>query len=135
MQDAESTTGRPPHEPTDKTRMTVDGMAGCGVREDEIALFLDIDPKTLRKHYRRELDTAHVRANTAVANRLYKHATGESVAAAIFWLKARAGWRETQVIAFTEDDTHAELAASRAKLEKLLNGQPTEPDENADPEE
>ena len=76
---------------------------------------LDIDPKTLRKHYRRELDTAHIRANAAVANRLFKRATTDSVAAGIFWLKAQAGWRETQVIAFTEDDTQAELAAARAK--------------------
>jgi hypothetical protein len=35
-----------------------------------------------------------------VAENLYRKATGEgreAVTAAIFWLKARAGWRETQI--------------------------------------
>lgn len=123
------------HIPTEVTRGQVDAMAGVGVRHDEIAKYLDIDPKTLRKHYRRELDTAHIRANAAVANRLFKRATTDSVAAGIFWLKAQAGWRETQVIAFTEDDTQAELAAARAKLDKLVNGESIEPDPDGDLEE
>jgi hypothetical protein len=39
-----------------------------------------------------------VKANAKVAENLYRKATGEgreAVIAAIFWLKARAGWRET----------------------------------------
>ncbi len=58
------------------------------------------DPKTLRKHYRDELDTGHVKANAKVAENLYRKATGEgreAVVAAIFWLKTRAGWKETSV--------------------------------------
>jgi len=61
---------------------------------------LGIDPKTLRKHYRDELYHGHVKANAKVAENLFRKATGEgreSVTAAIFWLKARAGWRETSV--------------------------------------
>ena len=41
-----------------------------------------------------------VKANAKVAENLYRKATGEgreSVIAAIFWLKTRAGWRETSV--------------------------------------
>ncbi len=51
------------HEPTEKTRNEVQALAGFGVREDEIALYIGIDPKTLRKYYRPELDTGHIKAN------------------------------------------------------------------------
>lgn len=57
-------------------------------------------PKTLRKHYRQELDFGHTKANARVAEFLYRKATTEgsqAVTAAIFWLKTRAGWRETTV--------------------------------------
>jgi hypothetical protein len=73
-------------------------MAAYGVREDAIARVVGIDPKTLRKHYRDELDTGQVKATAKVAESLFRKATGEgpqSVTAAIFWLKTRGGWRET----------------------------------------
>ena len=75
-------------------------MAGYGVPEAEIAGVVGIDAKTLRKHYRGELDHGHVKANAKVAENLYRKATGdgrEAVIAAIFWLKTRAGWKETHV--------------------------------------
>jgi DNA-binding CsgD family transcriptional regulator len=89
---------RPSHRPDEDTRRQVEAMAGYGVREDEIAEFIGIDPKTLRKHYRSEQRRGHTKANAKVAENLYRRATGESreaVTAAIFWLKTRAGWRET----------------------------------------
>ena len=79
-------------------------MAAYGVPEKDIARVVGIDAKTLRKHYREELDTGHVKANTRVAEALYRKATGDgpqSVTAAIFWLKTRAGWKETQVTEMT----------------------------------
>ena len=36
-----------------------------------------IDPKTLRKHYREELDTGHVVANAKGAESLFRKATGD----------------------------------------------------------
>ena len=83
-------------------------MAGYGVPEADIAGVLAIDPKTLRKHYRGELDHGHVKANAKVAENLYRKATGdgrEAVIAAIFWLKTRAGWKETSVQEHTGKDT------------------------------
>src|SRR6478736_9649059 len=53
-----------------------------------------IAAKTLRKHFRAELDAGHSKANAKVAGNLYRIATGsgpEAVTAAIFWLKVRAG--------------------------------------------
>src|SRR5215204_3032313 len=91
---------RPAHKPEPGTRRQVEAMAGFGVPEADIAKVVKVDPKTLRKHYREELDTGHVKANAKVAENLFHKATGqgrEAVIAAIFWLKTRAGWKETLV--------------------------------------
>ena len=91
---------RPAHKPDPAIRRQVEAMAGYGVPEIDIAGVIGVDPKTLRKHYRGELDHGHVKANAKVAENLYRKATGEgreAVIAAIFWLKTRAGWRETSV--------------------------------------
>ena len=90
--------GRPQHEPSADQRRQVMAMAGYGVPESDIATVLEIDPKTLRKHYRTELDTRHIRGNSKVAESLYQKATGDgpaAVTAAIWWSKARMGWKET----------------------------------------
>ena len=89
--------GRPSHLPGPVERRQVEAMAGYGVPEADIAMVLRIDPKTLRKHYRDELDTGHILANAKVAKSLFRKATGDhrqSVTAAIFWLKVRARWKE-----------------------------------------
>ena len=73
-------------------------MAAYGVPELNIARVVGIDAKTLRKHYREELDTGQTKATAKVAESLYRKATTDghqSVTAAIFWLKTRGGWRET----------------------------------------
>ena len=88
------------HQPDALHRRQVEALAGYGVPEAEIAGMIGIDPKTLRKHYRNELAYGHVKANAKVAENLFRKATGEgreSVTAAIFWLKARARWKEISV--------------------------------------
>jgi hypothetical protein len=85
------------HKPTAVQRKLVEEMAAYGIPEEAIARVVAIDPKTLRQHYRDELDLGHVNANTKVARNLFTMATGtgrEAVTAAIFWLKTRAGWSE-----------------------------------------
>jgi hypothetical protein len=72
-------------------------MTELGLTQANISGLLEIDRKTLRKHFRRELDTGHIIANTAVARSLFEMATRHKVpAAAIFWMKARAGWKEAR---------------------------------------
>lgn len=91
---------RPAHKPDPVIRRQVEAMAGYGVPEADIAGVIGIDPKTLRKHYPDELKHGHVKANARVAENLFRRATGEgreAVIAAIFWLKTRAGWKETTV--------------------------------------
>ncbi|MFT8247346.1 hypothetical protein [Roseomonas sp. BN140053] len=106
-----------PFQPTEEQRKTVRAMSGYGVPQDDIATLLEIDPKTLRRHFRRELDRGSIEATAKVGQSLFRMATeGGSVAAAIFWMKARAGWREKQVVEVTarqsiEEMTDAELLA------------------------
>jgi hypothetical protein len=90
--------GRRAHRSDPTSRRQVEAMAGYGVPEHAIARVLAIDPKTLRRHYRDELDTGQVKATAKVAESLFRKATSDgpqSVTAAIFWLKTRGGWRET----------------------------------------
>jgi hypothetical protein len=90
--------GRPAFAPTDDQRRQVKAMAAYGVPQGDIATVLNIDAKTLRKHFWIELQTGSIEANAKVAQSLFQRATTEKgsagVTAAIFWLKTRAGWRE-----------------------------------------
>lgn len=94
--------GRPAHEPTEKERKMVESMSAYGIPQQDIAAVLGINRSTLLNHYREELDTARSKANAKVAEMLYRQATDidnpRSVTAAIFWLKTRAGWKETMTV-------------------------------------
>lgn len=72
-------------------------MAAYGIPETDIARVVGIDEKTLRKHYREELDLGETKANAQVAGFLFNAARNGNVTAQIFWLKTRARWRETPV--------------------------------------
>ena len=77
----------------------VEAIAAYGIPEDAIAKVLGITPTDLRLRYADEPDTGSTKANSRVAENLYRRATGEgrdAVTAAIFWLKTRAGWRESR---------------------------------------
>ena len=86
--------GRPRFDPSTKDRDTVRAMSAAGHLQSEIAAVIGVDLKTLRKHFRMELDLAHIQANAAVASKLYQMAMAGNLGACIFWLKARAGWRD-----------------------------------------
>ena len=104
--------GRPAFLPTDEQRRQVEAMVGFGIPEAQIARLIDnpqtkrsIDEKTLRHHFRNEIDTGQVKANTAVAQSLFRMATsGNVVAAAIFWAKTRMGWKETAAVEMSGKD-------------------------------
>ena len=88
----------PRYTPTEGQRRVVKTMAAYGIPQDAIAKVVHCSEPTLRRAYRYELDTAVHEANARVAQCLYQQATTPgNVAASIFWLKARAGWREKQV--------------------------------------
>jgi hypothetical protein len=89
--------GRRAHKPDPAQRRQVEAMAAYGIPEIDIAMVLGVDPKTLRKHYRDELDMGETKANAQVAGFLFNSARSGNVTAQIFWLKTRARWRETPV--------------------------------------
>ncbi len=86
---------RPTYEVTAKMRKMVKAMASLGCRHEDIARMMEMTPKTLRKHFRSELDTGAIEANNKVVQSLFEMATtGKNPTAAIFWAKTRCGWRE-----------------------------------------
>lgn len=93
-----------PHIPQSNDRETVSKLAAVGIPQKDIATVLGIDAKTLRKHYRNELDKAMTEANAAVAGKLYNAAMAGSVPAMIFWCKTRMGWRETGTLEISQKD-------------------------------
>src|SRR5690606_25445965 len=103
-----------PHEPTDKTRAEVSALYSFGIPQEDIARYIGVDAKTLRKYYRDELDNSVTKANAAVGRFLYQNATGNTlkdgashsdcVRAAMFWAKTRMGWSETQKLEHTSPD-------------------------------
>jgi len=64
--------GRPPFQPTDEQRRMVRSMAAFGNTQDQIAKVLGVCSRTVRKHFRIELDRAAVQANNQVAQSLFK---------------------------------------------------------------
>lgn len=120
--------GRPAYEPTDKDRAQVKLLAAFGVREDDICKLLGISPPTLRKHFRDELELGHLEANAKVAQSLFKMATNSTkpnVAAAIFWLKVRAGWKDANAVpvgAKAQREEDSKTAEAGTSWDGLLAG-------------
>jgi hypothetical protein len=90
---------RPCFTPSDDQRRMVKAMAAMGIPQEQVGQLINCrSPKTLRKHFREELDVAASEANFNVAKVLYNLATsGKVPAATMFWLKCRAGWRESPI--------------------------------------
>ena len=85
------------HKPTQSDRETVKRLSALGVPHEDIATRLKISADTLVKYYKDELDEGRIDANAAIAGTLFNQAKKGNTAAAIFWLKTRARWKETQV--------------------------------------
>src|SRR6187551_2014848 len=117
--------GRRAHQPDPALRRQVEAMAAYGIPEPDISRVVGVDPKTLRKHYRDELDLGATKANAQVAGFLFNSARNGNVSAQIFWLKTRAS-KETP-------SEHRHLAAvgtfdvrdlSDEELERIVFGAP-----------
>ena len=88
--------GRPAFKPTDEQREQVITMSSNGLPHIQIAPLIGCSsPKTLRKHFRDELDIGKIQANAKVAGALYQSALEGNVKAQTFWLKTVGGWQET----------------------------------------
>lgn len=118
------------HIPNDRTRAEVSALYSFGIPQEEIARYIGIDAKTLRKYYREELDSSVTKANAAVGRFLYQNASGQTlkdgashsdcVRAAMFWAKTRMGWRETQQIDHTTNgESLNAVSPAQAAIERF----------------
>ncbi|KKM90279.1 hypothetical protein LCGC14_1240100 [marine sediment metagenome] len=75
-------------------------MIAVGIPQESVAMVIrdGIDPKTLREHFRHELDTAMIKAHGKIGGKLFAMALAGNVSALIFIAKTRLGWKEVQVI-------------------------------------
>ena len=96
--------GRKQHAPTDAERQLVQLHATVGTTQDMIARVIGIDKKTLRLHYRDELDLSMAKANATIGGALFNKAKGGDTASMTFWLKTRAGWREKSDVNHVSED-------------------------------
>ncbi len=99
--------GRPSYTPTDKDRKQVKMLSGMGVPCADIAALIELSEPTMRKYYQHELDTGYIQANAQVAQSLFKQATDKdkpNTIAAIFWLKARGGWKDGHIEGGKKDE-------------------------------
>jgi hypothetical protein len=145
--------GRPDHKPFHAARQLVETLAGYGMAEEDIAKLvprtelpagadpntqiLGIDPKTLRKYYRDQLDLGALKAEAATRGTLHRMANGApaqfvraeqlpNVSALIFTCKTRLGMIETNKLigdpsaplanVRMSDLTDAQLAELAARL-------------------
>ena len=89
-------------------------MVAFGIPQDKIAVIVGCSAPTLRKYYRNEIDIADAKAQSMVAKFLFSAATGEAlrtgathadcIRSAMFWMKTRAGWKETATHELTGRD-------------------------------
>ena len=107
---------RAPFKPTDELRARVRQLAIVGLPQDEIATLARCSPKTLRKHFRRELDEGVAEANALVAGFLFQAAKAGNVAAQIFWLKTRARWKEQRPADAASEVSQSDTAESDEKI-------------------
>ena len=110
---------------TDAMRERVWYLAGLGVPQEDIAKIVGCAPKTLRKHFRDELDRGVAEANATIAGYLFAAAKAGNIPAIIFWLKTRANWRERGAATDTIPSADAD---PKSEVVLIL------PDNNRDPE-
>ena len=86
------------HIPTEETRKLVRSLSAVGIKYVDISSKLDISDDTLVKHYKKDLEDGRIDANASIGQTLFQQAKNGNTAAAIFWLKTRANWKETNAI-------------------------------------
>lgn len=111
-------------EPTDAQRELVETLSGYGVPQADIARLIKVSLGTLHAYFREDLDVGMAKANAAVAGNLFRQATKDdpsAVRAAIFWSKARMGWREVaQEVNVNVNDQRERTADERARAMALM---------------
>ena len=87
------------YKPTAKHRELVEDASAFGIPQSEIAGQLKIDEKTLRKHFREELDNGKFKldmvAGGAIASLMKSEDDRVRLETAKYYTSRRMGWKET----------------------------------------
>jgi hypothetical protein len=89
--------------PTAEQKRLVKVLSAHGIRQEDIATEVGLrSPKTLRKHFRKELDLGRISADIAVGKTLYQMASsGKCIAATIYWENRKAARQARKLVAVT----------------------------------
>ena len=111
--------GKPKYEPTAADRATVQNLAALGATHADIAKCIGtngIDEKTLRKHFRRELDASLMEVKALAMSKVVAAIKRGEAWAVCFFLKCRAGWRETQGLAHQTLDENGNPTKNKLEI-------------------
>ena len=111
--------GQNAHRPNDTTRRQVSGMALAGLTHERIARLIGISDECLRRHYRAELENEGFVLGE-IAQGLAQRAMDGDTVSSIFYLKARAGWRDQHVK--IDGDVRVHDTAKHRLLDILATG-------------
>lgn len=120
------------YQPTDKDRQTVINAMVLGMDQDQTAKLLGITGKTLRAHFRDELNQGKNRRDTEVVGYLMERIRSGCTASTIFYLKTQCRWKEASAFELSGPDGGAiEVSEARsaiaAKLGKIADAGATQP--------
>lgn len=107
--------GRPPHQPTEQSRLIVKELFAAGITKARIAERFDLNEKTLNKHYRAELEENKESMAAALAKNLYQDALDGNAQSREFWLKCQARW------SYAKPPEEEKANKMDALLEKLID--------------
>jgi hypothetical protein len=116
---------KPPYQPTEADRTTVMVMTAAGIKQEDIAPCIGtdgIDPKTLRKHFAREISIGVAKVNGLCGQGIVRAMQSGEGWALCFWAKTRMGGRETSTLEHQHLDEFGRPARPRMAL--VVEGAP-----------
>jgi hypothetical protein len=124
--------GRPRFKPTKEDRKMVKSLAVLGIRQQQIARVVGIrSPKTLRKHFRRELSMGSAEAAATVSRVAYEMATsGKYPVMTDFWLRLMDG-RSDDSAHGDEEESQARMGSAEMIVERAAEASPHEQEERS----
>lgn len=94
---------RPEHQPTEALRATVKDLASFKVSHSQMSNYLGITEKTLRKHYRVEIDAGVVDLVTTAGNTIRSAAKRGDIDSAKFILSRVGNWGPTSTVSVSSE--------------------------------